>query len=314
MFNWSKAKNLDALKYDRDTTSGFLLSGNTNAGSVRIPTSTDTAGTLAVMLKSLGKGIAFFCGLFAMGLCWIGKAIASLFSRPSSVGARPGMETRNTGLSPLVAAGAFIVGVGIALVIPMPTPTLPAAAPEKPKDIAFAPWRSFEYRFHVGMPEKLEKEKHAESKSGMSIIYTVIGFRDPNNSKNEIAIGYAKLPDLQEMIRAKQRSEPWSTGNFNLYGQRTYYYFDVEKGLDGAVKAMKDQGKINVTYQCPLLLNRKLPGRELEGTAPGDRYIRSRVYCGYGNYYQMIVCGDREFVNSNDAYKFLDSFSPDDES
>jgi len=28
---------------------------------------------------------------------------------------------------------------------------------------------------------------------------------------------------------------------------------------------------------------------------------------GYDNYYHAIVVGDQSFVNSNDAYKFLDS-------
>lgn len=277
-------------------------------GEVLNPAKMDPGGSvaiLAMLFKTFGKGIAIFFGLFSMFVCWVGKMLVPLLSRqsPSRYGSGGG------GLSPVAAVVAFVVGVGIGIAVPAPSVPVVAADGEKKETMVFKPFHSQMFRFHVMLPEKLEKERAIEKESGMNVPVTIVGYIDRKNRKNEMAIGYAKLPSVDEMVTAQQKKNPFQLGMpVNPLGGQVVYYFDVEKGLDGAIKGIKQKGKLNVAYTCPLLLDNKVPGRELEGDAPGDRFVRGRIYIAYGNYYVCLVAGDKQFVNSNNAYKFLDSF------
>jgi hypothetical protein len=85
--------------------------------------------------------------------------------------------------------------------------------------------------------------------------------------------------------------------------------FDLNTALDNSAKMSVNMIKGVTTYQTPLVLDGKYPGREIEGKVPEHNGLfRQRIYCANGNFYQTVVIGLKDVVNSRDAYQFLDSF------
>lgn len=166
--------------------------------------------------------------------------------------------------------------------------------------LALLPVLSNEFGLHCFLPKDILKAKFNERVEGLDVNVNVVGSR---NGKNEMVIGYAHLP-IDELLKKKQAQANAFTPAF---GARMVYYFDVNKGLDGCVDAAAKRADFKIKYRCPIKVQGNLPGREYEGTASHDRLIRGRVFMGYNNYYHAVVAGEPSFVNSNEAYKFLDS-------
>lgn len=307
---WPKdSLNLDSMKYTRDFSSGFLLAGAGGAdwGSLLSGAALD-ANNLPAILQMFGRGIAVIFGFVAVIIATIIQAISRMFMPVESAGARPG-EGRRGGLSSAMKLVAFIVGAIIGLVIPLDGGGSSSAGDTK-KALTLVPVHSNEFLFHVLLPEPIKKEKFKEKFGDKDLPYSIVGYRDEAQRKNEMAIGYAHLPSVEEMIKEKEAvTQPLLPGG-PVPVSKPVYYFDSQKALDAAVTNMEKQGHIKVTFKCACVLPKgKLPGRELEGTATDGRMVRTRIYLGYNNAYQIIVAGDQSFVNSNDAFKFLDSLA-----
>lgn len=303
--------NLDSMKYTRDFSSGFLLAG---AGGVDwsslISSSALDPKNIPSIMQMLGKGIAIVFGVAALIAYWILSGIARLFIKAQTTGARP-EEKPSGAMSGAIAFLIFLVGAIIGLVVPIGEGGgLSAQGGDAKKSLTMVPVHSNEFHFHVFMAEPIKKEKYSEKLAQKDLPYTVVGYRDEAQSKNEMAIGYAHLPSLDEMIKEKElMSQPLLPGAPAPISKQQYY-FDSQKALDGAVSNIENKGHIKVTFKCVCLLPKgKLPGRELEGTTPDGRLVRTRIYIGYNNAYQIIVAGEPSFVNSNEAFKFLDSLA-----
>ena len=161
------------------------------------------------------------------------------------------------------------------------------------------PVLSNEFGLHCFLPKDILKAKFSENVEGLNINVNVVGSR---NGKNEMVVGYAHLP-IDELLKKKQAQ----ANAMPAFGAKMIYYFDVNKGLDGCVDAAAKRADFKIKFRCPIKVQGNLPGREYEGTASHGRLVRGRVFMGYNNYYHAVVAGEPSFVNSNDAYKFLDS-------
>ncbi len=297
---WSPAgaTNLDAIK-DMGPMAGLLIMGPSFGGG--------DAGTVMQGASQAGLGSAVVWGL--IGAVFGGVFMMLIGAMQKEAGARPGTTTKSNGLSPVAVIAVFIVVFCVKLF----------AFPDHPVNLAssdelqLAPVYSNEFGLHCFLPKDILKAKFTEKVSTTDINVTVAGYR---HGKNEMMIGYAHMPTLDQMVKAKEATSGGLSPMAQMqqaYGvkfpqaSQTRYYFDVNKALDACVEAAGKRANFKVTYHCPIVVNGKLPGREYEGSASQERMVRGRVFMGYDNYYHAIVVGDQSFVNSNDAYKFLDS-------
>ncbi|MBA3855406.1 MAG: hypothetical protein C0507_00730 [Cyanobacteria bacterium PR.3.49] len=174
------------------------------------------------------------------------------------------------------------------------------AATESSGSQSLLPVLSNEFGLHCFLPKDILKAKFSERVEGFDINVNVVGSR---HGKNEMVVGYAHLP-IDELLKKKQAQANAFTPAF---GAKMIYYFDVNKGLDGCVDAAAKRADFKIKFRCPIKVQGNLPGREYEGTASHGRLVRGRVFMGYNNYYHAVVAGEPAFVNSKDAYKFLES-------
>lgn len=298
---WSAkgAINLDAIR-DVDGLPGLFLVGGPSLDI-------GGANALASGAQQAGIGSAIVVGIIG-AFIWIVAALVLNASRRGG-GARPGSYSGDGGggLAAVGAVAAFVVmGGGKLFLFPDHAVDL-----KKSDSLDLTPVYSNEFGLHCVLPKDLIKARMHEGFNGKDIAVTVAGYR---RGKNEMMVGYAHMPSMEEMIKAKQAQEmpkllvgmP-NMGNLNFPGAQKYYYFDVNKALDGCVDAAGKRANFKVSYRVPIQVQGKLPGREYEGTASHGRLVRGRVFIGYNNYYHAIVVGEQSFVNSNDGYKFLDS-------
>jgi hypothetical protein len=140
---------------------------------------------------------------------------------------------------------------------------------------------SKEGRFTAKMPGQPAKQTQSMPLVGELTLYSVEG------ASGMYGVGYGDLPNLGGRESAK------------VIGQR------LDAGVQGSVR------NINATLkkQLPVYLAGKYPGREFEATLPNGRgLIRSRIYFVGKRYYQIMVLGKPELVNSKNADEFLRSF------
>jgi hypothetical protein len=84
----------------------------------------------------------------------------------------------------------------------------------------------------------------------------------------------------------------------------------AQNWLDVSAKeTLRGQGSTLLTMK-KIVLAGKYPGREMTGNwQNGKGIVRARIYLVERRYYQTVVLGQQEFVNSEAAQKFLDSFT-----
>ncbi len=276
-FDYSNSVNLDALKSTNAelTVHGtkFDIKGNIDWNRVR-----DAAFR--------GAAIGGLVGL----VMWLAVRGLSMMGGAQSSGPRPGMESRGSGAANISAA--FI---GVATVAGMTWWNGFANDRPSKESVKLMPVHSNEFSCRVLMPSPYSKiyvkMVDPQTLGSKPIYYTAVQYDGKNAG---CVMGYAKLPPLPP----------------NTMFQT--YYFDTNKALDGATKGSVERIGGVIKSQYPITLkNGRHPGREADGTLPKDKgggLFRQRIYISGGNYYQVAVYGDPDWVNSNDAYKFLDSF------
>lgn len=278
-FDYSNSVNLDALKSTNAelTVHGtkFDIKGNIDWNRVR-----DAA------LR--GAAIAGLVGIVA----WLATLGLLMMTGAQSSGPRPGMESRGSGAANMTAvfiAVATLAGLtwwnGIAS-------DNRSSSKEGAK---LVPVHSNEFNCRVLMPSPYHKIYvkmiDPQTLGSKPIYYTAV---ECDKKDAACVMGYAKLPPLPPDTMFQK------------------YYFDANKALDGATKGSVERIGGTIKSQYPITLkNGRHPGREADGTLPKDKgggLFRQRIYISGGNYYQVAVYGNPDWVNSNDAYKFLDSF------
>ncbi len=120
------------------------------------------------------------------------------------------------------------------------------------------------------------------------------------DKRNGMALGYSKLPPIPN--DKSDAESGWIT------------VFDTNLALDAAVKGACESVNGKSTFVIPIGLDEKHPGREIEGHLDeglkDSGIFRERIFATQlGNYCSVVVWGEPKFVNSNQAYKFLDSLS-----
>ncbi len=311
---WKESRNLDTLPIsDTDkvginkvrTVLDIAKSGNL-AGWFEKAAEHASAGiaigAVAVLLKFVGKSSAFFIGMIFVGACQIFRA-----ATPTGGGSPRGVVDQRRGLSVGSAIGVFVVGVAVALLIPIRGA---ATSAEKAKP-NFVPVHSKDFAFHIYIPEPIIRERHIEEQRSLKVPYDVVGWNnDDPLRRRELAMAYMVLPSAQDMAKA----QGLSTGPNYFTGQQVFYYLDGEKGLDGVVDGLRKKSEISVDNVCSVGLQGKYPGREVEGTITdgSGRIARTRIYLIDNQIViQLCVAGEPNWVNSNDAYKFFDSLTID---
>ena len=270
---------------------------------------TITIGALAIVLKYAGKVSALLLGLATLLVAALIKLLSPV---PNSQ--RPGLEEPEPrSLSPIAMISAFGIGVGAALLIPVPASMNASATPE---ELEFTPVHSADFKFHLYMPEPFIKEVHIDKQNGLEMPFSVIGHasKDPLR-RRELLLAYASIPSAEKLYKAKIAASgmPSFQGS-PVLGQQVYYYLDPEKGLDAAVDRIKKLKEIDVTKVTRIGLQDEYSGRELEGNATdgSGRITRTRIYVVANQMLvQLAVAGDPTWVNSNEAYKFFDSLAID---
>lgn len=278
-FDYSNSTNLDSIKsINKDITvrgSSFDIKGEVDWNRVRDG---------ALRGGAIGGLIGLVVWLAMRGLTMMTGGGSSSGPRPTSRSAPP-----SSGAVPTtVAVTTFVVVIGVTTWMSASSTT------GKPSEVKLVPVHSNEFAFKVLMPEPYQKlyvkMNDTQTLGGKSLYYYAVEF---DRKDVGCVCGYAKLPPL-----------PASTPTMT-------YYFDTNKALDGATKGSIERIGGIIKFQCPISLNGKHPGREAEGTLPKDKgggLFRQRIYISGGNYYQVAVFGNPDWVNSNDAFKFLDSF------
>src|SRR5262249_34301152 len=81
----------------------------------------------------------------------------------------------------------------------------------------------------------------------------------------------------------------------------------LDNGRDGGLKSLK--GKLLTEKDVTLEVGKnKYPGRAFDMESKAFGIYRTRIYLSKNKLYQVVVLGPKEFVDSEDAKKFLDSF------
>jgi hypothetical protein len=86
----------------------------------------------------------------------------------------------------------------------------------------------------------------------------------------------------------------------------------VEKMLDDSVEMMfRANPKDKILKATKILLEKRFPGRELLGQMPDKQYMHCRFFMVGSRVYIIYAMGTKEFVQSKDAVRFLDSLRID---
>ncbi len=279
-FDYSNSANLDAIKATNAelTVHGtkFDIKGNFDWNRVK-------DGALR------GGAIGGLVGLVAWLAVFGMTKMMGASSGPR--GPRPGMEPRGGNTSTATVAAAII---GVSTI--GATTWMNGSKSDSSSDaIKLLPVHSNEFSCRVLMPSPYHKIYvkmiDPATLGSKPIYYTAVEF---DRKDIGCVFGYAKLPPL-----------PANTAFMT-------YYFDTNKALDGATKGSVERIGGIIKSQYPITLkNGRHPGREADGTLPKDKgggLFRQRIYISGGHYYQVAVYGNPDWVNSNDAFKFLDSF------
>jgi hypothetical protein len=83
---------------------------------------------------------------------------------------------------------------------------------------------------------------------------------------------------------------------------------DLQKRLDGARDGLLRAVNGKLIQETKLTFDKKYPGREVIGSLKDDGRIRSRYYLIKGRMYQVLVAGSKEFIESDEVKKYLQSF------
>lgn len=293
---WSTkgAINLDSIK-DMEGLTGLLLIGGP---SIDLGMASNSLNALS----QAGLGSAAIWGVVGAVLAVILKAILDSMT-PKNTGARPDLAPKSNNTAAIAIMIFFVAFIGKLFGFPEKTIDITDKEP-----LHLTPVYSNEFGLKCFLPKNIIKAKFSERVLTGDISVTVAGYR---NGKNEMMIGYAHLPSIDEMIKAKEKQGP-SLSQYAQMGAfgagKIQYYFDVNKALDGVVEAVGKRADFKVSYRCPIEVQ-KMPGREYEGKASHDRLVRGRVFMGYNNYYHVIVVGEPSFVNSPDGFKCLNSLT-----
>jgi hypothetical protein len=129
--------------------------------------------------------------------------------------------------------------------------------------------------FKVQMPGAPKEQNQAGTAT-----YTV------ESGNNAYSVAFTKLPDA-----GAQTDELLQTV--------------LDAAVDGGVKG----GNATLDNKKKITLAGKYPGREYSATIKNGNglMIRSKMYIANKKLYQVIVVGDKDFITSDDAVKFLDS-------
>ncbi len=246
----------------------------------------------------------FWKGAFVGGLT--GGAIALLFILPLQLlrlrGIDPSKYTAAAILAAIVASGASVSRNSSntydqwAKTFPFLGTLLPASQSDLPSGpLHFANYKSDGFQFAIALPQPIYLDRKI-----VQNLWTTTAVHQ--QQEGAFSISYLKIPPPAELAKAVNPIMASMPSN----GPIT---FDVQKGLDGAAKSSVEYIHGETTNQSQIGLNPDCPGREVEGKLPnGDGLFRQRIYIFNSNMYQLIVVGKPEWVNSSDAYKFLDSF------
>jgi len=293
---WSTkgAINLDTIK-DMEGLPGLLLIGGPSIDFGQASNSLNA-------LSQAGLGSAAIWGVIGAVLAAILKVALDSMT-PKNTGARPDLAPKSNNTAAIAIIIFFIAFVGKLFGLPEKTVDINAKEP-----LQLTPVFSNEFGLKCFLPKDIIKAKFSEKVLTGDVSVTVAGYR---RGLNEMMVGYAHLPSIDEMIKAKEKQGP-SLAEYAKMGAlgtgKIQYYFDVNKALDGVVEAVGKRADFKVSYRCPIEVQ-KMPGREYEGKASHGRLVRGRVFMGYNNYYHVIVVGEPSFVNSPDGFKCLNSLT-----
>lgn len=165
--------------------------------------------------------------------------------------------------------------------------------------LRFAPMRSQSFLFVVSIPQPVGLER----KIIEGMWTTMVQHLEPNGGYQ---MAYARLPSLAELrAKALQKQPEWMR---NSLATQSFHY-DIQAGLDGAAKSSVDFIHGTTTYKTSIALDNVYPGRQVEGKLPNDQGIfRQRIYMANGIFYQLLVVGKPNFVNTKESDRFFDSF------
>lgn len=86
---------------------------------------------------------------------------------------------------------------------------------------------------------------------------------------------------------------------------------ELQARLDGSRDGMMKGANAQLKQETKITLANTHQGRELRGEVPGKGFMRARIFIFNGRLYQLMVVGKNEaYVTSEDATRFLDSFTP----
>jgi hypothetical protein len=167
----------------------------------------------------------------------------------------------------------------------------PPQTPKSSSPMKFVSIKSESFQFRASLPEPFKLERKLVEK----LWTTMVSHQEADGA---FSVNYARLPSPEEMAKM---------ANPNGYNGGPVT-FDVERGLDGAAKSSVDYMHGKTTSTARIALLNKFSGREVEGTLPNNAGLfRERIYIVNGAVLQMTVVGKPAWVNSNEAYRFLDS-------
>ncbi len=210
-------------------------------------------------------------------------------------------------------SGSFVMSTAVvSLLIAFSVASVPIAQDtvrriqtvDTPDYLRFTPVYSFEFGVRIEMPEPYRKYRiiHKAEDSESSAIFDTNSTPVPESDRTYYAIVHEEASGGMALGFTRMPRLPQAIGN-------KYYHYDIEKGLDAAARQAVKGINGEVSYICAIDYKGKHPGREAEGALYDDAGIfRQRLYItGSGNYVHAAVYGDPVWVNSNQAYKFLDS-------
>ncbi|MBX9669874.1 MAG: hypothetical protein K2X93_19775 [Candidatus Obscuribacterales bacterium] len=175
---------------------------------------------------------------------------------------------------------------------------------DTPDYLKFTPVYSYEFGVRIEMPEPFKKYRiiHKAEDTESSAIFNTNSSPVPATDRTYFAIVHEEAIGGMALGFTRMPHLPQAVGN-------KYYHYDIEKSLDAASRQAIKGINGEVSYTCPINYKGKHPGRETEGKLYDDAGIfRQRLYItGSGNFVHAAVYGDPVWVNSNQAYEFLDS-------
>lgn len=175
---------------------------------------------------------------------------------------------------------------------------------DTPDNLKFTPVYSYEFGVRIEMPEPFKKYRiiHKAEDTESSTMFDTNSTPVPATDRTYFAIVHEEAIGGMALGFTRMPRLPQAIGN-------KYYHYDIDKGLDAAARQAVKGINGEVSYTCPIDYKGKHPGRETEGKLYDDAGIfRQRLYItGSGNFVHAAVYGDPVWVNSNQAYDFLDS-------